>query len=66
METHLRGREFFVGESYSIADIALYAYTHVAEDGGLELAPFARVRAWLDRIAQQPRHVRLLERPAGA
>jgi len=64
METHLRGRDFFVGQSYSIADIALYAYTHVAEDGGLELAPFTRVRAWLDRVASQPRHVRLLDRPA--
>ncbi len=64
METHLRGRDYFVGQSYSIADIALYAYTHVAEDGGLELAPFTRVRAWLDRVALQPRHVRLFDRPA--
>jgi len=63
METHLRQRDFFVDERYTIADIALYAYTHVAEDGGLELAPFPRVRAWLDRVAAQPRYVGLLERP---
>ncbi len=64
METHLREHDFFVGECYTIADIALYAYTHVAEDGGLELAPFPRVRAWLERVAAQPRHVGLFERPA--
>ena len=64
METHLREHDFFVGDYYTIADIALYAYTHVAEDGGLELAPFPRVRAWLERVAAQPRHVGLFERPA--
>jgi glutathione S-transferase len=65
METHLRGRDFFVAENYTIADIALYAYTHVAADGGLELEPFPRIRAWLDRIAAQRRHMTLFERPAG-
>jgi len=64
METHLRERAFFVGECYTIADIALYAYTHVAGEAGLELAPYPRVREWLDRVAAQPRHVRLFERPA--
>lgn len=64
MEAHLTGRSYFVGERYSIADIALYAYTHVAGDGGLELAPYVQVRAWLGRVAAQPRHVRLLDRPA--
>ncbi len=63
MERHLQSRSYFVGERYSIADIALYAYTHVAEDGGLELAPFPQLRAWLARVAGQPRHVRLLDRP---
>ena len=64
MERHLQSRSYFVDERYSIADIALYAYTHVAEDGGLELAPFPQLSAWLARVAGQPRHVRLLDRPA--
>jgi glutathione S-transferase len=65
MEGHLAGREYFVAERYSIADIALYAYTHVAPDAGLDLAPYPQLRAWLSRVASQPRHVRLLDRPAG-
>ena len=64
METHLRACDYFVDARYTIADIALYAYTHVAEDGGLELVPFPRVRAWLDRVAAQPRHVGLFDLPA--
>ena len=57
METHLASRTFFVGERYTIADIALYAYTHVADEGGFDLGPFPAVRAWLARVASQPRHV---------
>jgi glutathione S-transferase len=57
MERHLADREFLVGGRYSIADIALYAYTHVAPEGGFELEPYAAVRAWLERVAGQPRHV---------
>lgn len=63
MERHLAATPFFVDGRYSIADIALYAYTHVAEDGGHTLAPYASVRAWLARVAAQPKHVRLLDRP---
>jgi glutathione S-transferase len=63
MEGHLTSRSFFVGERYTIADIALYAYTHVASEGGLSLVPFPAVRAWIDRVAAQPRHVRLDNRP---
>ena len=63
METQLARHPFFAGERYSIADIALYAYTHVAGDGGLDLAPYAAVRAWIARVAGQPRHVALLDRP---
>jgi glutathione S-transferase len=66
MEQHLGSRSYFVAERYGIADIALYAYTHVAEDGGLELSPFPNLRAWLARVAAQPRHVRLLDRPVNA
>jgi glutathione S-transferase len=57
MEGHLDGREFLVGERYSIADISLYAYTHVAPEGGLDLAPYPAIRAWLDRVAARPGHV---------
>jgi glutathione S-transferase len=57
MEGHLSTRDYFVGERYSIADIALYAYTHVAEEGGFPLAPYPAIRGWLARVAAQPRHI---------
>ena len=57
MERHLEGRTFFVGDSCTIADIALYAYTHVAPEGGFDLAGFPGVCAWLERIRRQPGHV---------
>jgi glutathione S-transferase len=61
MEQHLRGHEFFVGGRYTIADIALYAYTHVAEEGGFDLAKRVVLREWLDRIASQPAHVAITD-----
>jgi len=64
MERHLQDHSYFVAERYTIADIALYGYTHVAEDGGIELGPYPGVRAWLARVAGQPRYVGLLDRPA--
>ncbi len=57
MERHLDARTFLVGERYSIADIALYAYTHVAHEGGFDLEPYPAIRSWLDRVASQPDHV---------
>jgi glutathione S-transferase len=57
MERHLVKRTFLVGERYTIADIALYAYTHVAPEGGFDLGAHPAIRAWLDRVAAQPRHV---------
>jgi glutathione S-transferase len=57
MERHLAGRAFHVGERYTIADISLYAYTHVAGEGGFDLARYPAIRAWLDRVAEQPGHV---------
>jgi glutathione S-transferase len=57
MESHLAGREFLVGEHYSTADISLYAYTHVAHEGGFDLAGYSAIRAWLGRVAAQPGHV---------
>jgi glutathione S-transferase len=50
-----RGNRFLVADQYSLADIATYAYTHVAQEGGFDLAPYPRVRAWCARIADQPR-----------
>jgi glutathione S-transferase len=57
MEGHLTDRDFFVAERYSIADIALYAYTHVADEGGFDLAGFPAVRGWLERVRAQPGHI---------
>ncbi len=57
MEQHLATRAFFVGEHYTIADIALYAYTHVADEGGFELRRFPAVCGWLERVRGQPRHI---------
>ena len=57
MEGHLADRRYFVGERYSIADIALYAYTHVAAEGGFDLARYPAMRRWLDRVASEPRHI---------
>jgi glutathione S-transferase len=62
MEEHLNSREWFVGERYSIADIALYAYTHVAEEGGFDLAGYPAIRAWLERVKSQPRHIPITRR----
>lgn len=57
MERHLEDRDFFVANRYTIADIALYAYTHVAHEGGFDLGSFPAVRAWVNRVAAQPGHV---------
>jgi glutathione S-transferase len=57
MERRLAGRAFHVGERYTIADISLYAYTHVAAEGGFDLTRYPAIRAWLDRVAEQPGHV---------
>jgi glutathione S-transferase len=57
MERHLDGRDWFAAGRYTVADIALYAYTHVADQGGFDLAPYPRVRAWLGRVTAEPGHV---------
>ena len=59
MQTHLAQHEWFAGGSYSIADIALYGYTHCAGDGGFDLSAYPAVVAWLKRVASQPGHVPL-------
>jgi len=59
MQTHLARRDWFAGARYSIADIALYGYTHCAADGGFDLGRYPAVRAWLKRVASEPGHVPL-------
>ena len=62
MDGHLAERDWFVGNHYSIADIALYAYTHVAQEGGYDLIGYPAVCAWIERVAKQPDHVRIDQR----
>jgi glutathione S-transferase len=57
MQRHLVGRMFLVAERFTIADVALYAYTHVAHEAGFDLDAFPAVQAWLDRVAAQPDHI---------
>jgi glutathione S-transferase len=66
MEKHLKDRSFFVGDHYTIADIALYAYTHVAHFCDFDLAAFPAIRAWLDRMAAQPGHIEMDWQPEPA
>jgi glutathione S-transferase len=54
LETHLADRSFLVAECFTVADIGLYAYVHVAEQAGFRLAEYAAVRDWLERVAEQP------------
>lgn len=54
LEDHLAGRDFLVGGGYTIADIAVYGYTHRADEAGLELEPYPHVRGWLARVEAQP------------
>lgn len=63
MERHLETHDFFAAGRYSIADVALYAYTHVAEDGEFDLSDFAGVNAWMKRVRAQPGHVSMDWRP---
>mgnify|MGYP000718716798 CR=1 FL=1 len=57
MENHLKSHNFFAGSAYSVADIALYAYTHVAAEGGFSLAPYPAINDWLARVKHQPGHI---------
>ena len=64
MEMHLATRPFFVADRYGLADIALYAYTHVAPEGDFDLARYPAIRAWLARVAAQPDYIAITA-PAG-
>ena len=57
MERHLDGHRFFVGEQLSVADIALYAYSHVADQGGFVLSRYPNVQGWLDQVAADEPHI---------
>jgi glutathione S-transferase len=57
LEGRLHDREFLVGRGPTLADLALFAYTHVAGEGGFELEAYPAIRAWIDRVAGLPRHV---------
>ena len=57
MEQQLQRTPYLVGEQYTLADIALYAYTHVAHEGGFDLSGYPAINAWLARVASHPRHV---------
>jgi glutathione S-transferase len=66
MEQALARAPFLVDGRFGLADIALYAYTHVAGEGGFELARYPAIRAWLARVAAEPGHVTIDHRPPGA
>ncbi len=57
MERHLADREWLVGDGMTLADISLYAYTHVAPEGGFDLGAYPAIRRWLDRVASEPGHI---------
>jgi glutathione S-transferase len=61
LDGHLRNRQFLVGERYTIADISLYAYTHVANEGGFEIERYPAIGPWLDRVAAQPGHIKITD-----
>ncbi len=64
MEKHLRHHRYFVANRYTVADIALYAYAHLAHQCDYDLASFPAIRGWLERVAAEPGHVTMLEQPA--
>ncbi len=62
MENHLQNHDFFVDERYTIADICLFAYTHVAEEGGFDLNKFPAIQAWIERVKSQPRYISITQK----
>ncbi|MBD2454820.1 glutathione S-transferase family protein [Nostoc sp. FACHB-87] len=63
MENHLQSRWYFVGDRYTIADIALFAYTHVADEGGFDLSRFPAIQKWIERIKAQPGYISITYQP---
>jgi len=65
LDDHLATRDYFVGGRYTIADVAIYGYTHLAHEAGIDMGPYADVRAWFERVERQPGYVEDVE-PYGA
>ncbi len=61
LDGHLTERRFLVADRYTIADIALFAYTHVAHEGGFDLSAYPAIRPWLDRVTAQPGHIKITD-----
>ena len=61
LDEHVSGREFFVGDAYSVADIAIYGYVHVAGEAGYDLQSYQHVDAWLERVRRQPGYMNDLD-----
>ncbi len=65
MERHLQDQVWFIGNQPTIADIALYAYSHVADEGGFDLSNYPNVLSWLDRMSDHSKHIRITDKPKG-
>jgi glutathione S-transferase len=66
MNEHLAARRWMVADEFSVADIALYAYTHVAPEGGFDLSSYDAIERWLKRVEELPGYVPLMQRPPGS
>ena len=64
MDGHLEGRDWFACGSRSLADVALYAYTHVADEGGFDLAAYPNIESWLERFADHSKHIQITDQPS--
>ena len=65
LDDHLRTRDFFVADRYTIADVAIYGYSHLAHEAGIDMRPYPNLRAWFERVEQQPGYIEDVE-PYGA
>jgi glutathione S-transferase len=61
LDGHLAERHYFVGDRYTVADIAMYAYMHVADEAGIDMSPYESVSSWLDRVEREPRYMHDLQ-----
>ena len=61
LDDHLASRDFFVGGRYTIADVAIYGYTHVAHEAGIDLQPYSNLRAWFERVEEEPGYIEDVE-----
>jgi len=64
MERYLSERDWFAGDARSLADVALYAYTHVAHEGGFDMAPYPNIQTWLERFSDHPNHILITDQPS--